>query len=107
MSEQEIEEMAILKITPLISLGGKDRNFNDRIFYMQGAKDCNLKWQEKLRWVPVLYEKHGYFSDSTISLMKKSLPFILKYDNGFIELIENESEIVDSFGAIEFRSVFL
>ena len=53
MSEQEINEMALLKVIPLISLGGKDRNFNDRLFYTQGAKDCNQKWEEKLRWVPV------------------------------------------------------
>lgn len=76
----------------------------DELLVLFGVSNCPA---EKLRWVPVLYEKYGYFSDSTISLMKESLPFILKYNNGFIELIENESEIVDSFGAIEFRSVFL
>lgn len=53
MSEEEINEMALLKVIPLISLGGKDRNFNDRLFYTQGAKDCNQKWEEKLRWIPV------------------------------------------------------
>ena len=56
MSEQEINEMALLKVIPLISLGGKDRNFNDRLFYTQGAKDCNQKWEEKLRWTHVFEE---------------------------------------------------
>ena len=72
-----------------------------------GADFMQKEYEEKLRWITVKYTRFGYISEESKKQMIDSIPFNLKYDNGFIEIIENKNDIVEFSGAIEFRSVFL
>lgn len=59
MTEQQINEMALLNIMPLTNTGGRDVNYNYRLSYIKGAKDCNSKWEEKLIWISTTDTPNG------------------------------------------------